>query len=92
MMPSLFKKLKTEARLEKFVLLRAQKVLAQNHENLSYALQVGVLESDTAITPLGVGIVEGLQQCDLSILKKISKLPAFLKKPALILRHITKRA
>ena len=56
MMPRLFKKLKTEARLEKFVLLRAKKVLAQNHENLSYALQVGVLESHTAITPLGVGI------------------------------------
>jgi len=48
--------MKTEARPEKFVLLRATKVLAQNHENLSYALGVGVLESQTYITPLGVGI------------------------------------
>jgi glycosyltransferase involved in cell wall biosynthesis len=56
MMPRLFKKIKTEERLEKFVLLRAKKVLALNNENLSYALRVGVLKSRTSITPLGVGI------------------------------------
>ena len=56
MMPGLFRSLKNEERLEKFVMKKADLVLAQNFENLSYATDSGVPQSMTALTPLGIGI------------------------------------
>jgi glycosyltransferase involved in cell wall biosynthesis len=55
-MPRLFKSMRREASLEKFVLNHADLVLAQNNENLSYVLEANVPISKTAITPLGIGI------------------------------------
>ena len=55
-MPRLFHSLSQEESLEKYVLSRANLVLAQNLENMSYALETGVPIEKTAITPLGIGI------------------------------------
>jgi glycosyltransferase involved in cell wall biosynthesis len=55
-MPRLFPTMKSEERVEKFVLNRADAVLAQNQENLNYALEAGVDPSKTHFTQLGVGI------------------------------------
>lgn len=55
-MPRLFPTMKSEERLERFVLKRADVVLAQNQENLNYALNVGVNPKKTCFTQLGVGI------------------------------------
>jgi glycosyltransferase involved in cell wall biosynthesis len=55
-MPRLFPTMKSEERVEGFVLNRADIVLAQNQENLNYALNVGVNPEKTQFTQLGVGI------------------------------------
>jgi glycosyltransferase involved in cell wall biosynthesis len=55
-MPNLFKSLKREEQIEKFVLRRAKIVLAQNQENLDFAIKSGVEVSKTCITPLALGI------------------------------------
>ncbi len=55
-MPNLFKSLKREEQLETFVLRRAKIVLAQNQENLDFAIHSGVEVSKTCITPLALGI------------------------------------
>jgi glycosyltransferase involved in cell wall biosynthesis len=55
-MPRLFPTMKSEERLEKFVLRRADAVLAQNFENLQYALNAGISPSKGHYTQLGVGI------------------------------------
>lgn len=54
--PRLFPTIHMEEKVETFILKRADIVLAQNAENMSYALQVGVDPKRTRITPLGVGI------------------------------------
>lgn len=54
--PRLFRTMNMEEKVETFILKRADIVLAQNSENMSYALQVGVEPDKTRITPLGVGI------------------------------------
>jgi glycosyltransferase involved in cell wall biosynthesis len=54
--PRLFPTMQMEEKVETFILKRADIVLAQNVENMSYALQVGVEPERTRITPLGVGI------------------------------------
>ncbi len=56
LMPNLFRTGVMEERVEKFVLKRASMVLAQNEENMSYALALGVDPVRTRLTPLGVGI------------------------------------
>ncbi len=55
-MPRLFPTMKSEERVEKFVLSKADIVLAQNQENLNYALNAGVNPRKTQFTQLGVGI------------------------------------
>ena len=55
-MPRLFPTMKSEERVEKFVLSKADIVLAQNQENLNYALNAGVNSRKTHFTQLGVGI------------------------------------
>ena len=55
-MPRLFPTMKSEEMFEKFVLRRADIVLAQNQENLNYALEAGVDPGKTHFTELGVGI------------------------------------
>jgi glycosyltransferase involved in cell wall biosynthesis len=55
-MPRMFKSTTREERLEKFVLRHADLVLAQNKENISYALEANIPLEKTAITPLGIGI------------------------------------
>lgn len=55
-MPRLFPTMKSEERVEKFILRRADAVLAQNQENLTYALAAGVNPEKTHLTQLGVGI------------------------------------
>ena len=55
-MPRLFSSPQMEERLERFILRRADLVLAQNQENLDYALETGVDLGKTSLTPLGVGI------------------------------------
>jgi len=55
-MPRMFNSISKEEKLEKFVLSHASLVLAQNSENISYALDAGVPTNKTAITPLGIGI------------------------------------
>ena len=55
-MPRLFPTMKSEERVEGFVLNRANIVLAQNQENLNYALNAGVNPKNTQFTQLGVGI------------------------------------
>ena len=55
-MPRLFPTMKSEERLEKFVLNRADAVLAQNQENLNYALAAGINPLKTHFTQLVVGI------------------------------------
>jgi glycosyltransferase involved in cell wall biosynthesis len=55
-MPRFFPSSGIEERLEHFILRRASMVLAQNTENMSYALEAGVDPKKTRITPLGVGI------------------------------------
>lgn len=55
-MPRLFPTLKSEECVEKFVLNKADMVLAQNQENLNYALKAGVNPRKTNFTQLGVGI------------------------------------
>jgi glycosyltransferase involved in cell wall biosynthesis len=54
--PRLFRTMNMEEKVETFILKRADLVLAQNSENMSYALQVGVAPEKTRITPLGIGI------------------------------------
>lgn len=54
--PGLFPTVKSEEFVERFILKRASVILAQNHENMSYALDMGVDLTKTHITPLGVGI------------------------------------
>lgn len=56
LMPNLFPSCTIEEKFEKFVLLRADMVIAQNLENLNYALKLGVKVSRTQLMPLGVGI------------------------------------
>jgi len=56
MNPRLFPTMKSEEMFEKFILRRADVVLAQNQENLNYALQAGVDPAKTHFTELGVGI------------------------------------
>jgi glycosyltransferase involved in cell wall biosynthesis len=55
-MPRLFPTMKSEERVERFILKRADIVLAQNQENLNYALNAGVAPGKTHFTQLGVGI------------------------------------
>jgi len=55
-MPRLFPTMKSEELFEKFILRRAAIVLAQNQENLNYALEAGVGPEKTHLTELGVGI------------------------------------
>jgi len=55
-MPRLFPTMKSEERVERFVLMKADIVLAQNQENLNYALDAGVDPEKTHFTQLGVGI------------------------------------
>jgi glycosyltransferase involved in cell wall biosynthesis len=55
-MPGLFRSLRVEEQLEKFILRRADMVLAQNRENLNYAVEAGVRDDRTCLTPLGIGI------------------------------------
>jgi len=55
-MPRLFSSCQMEERFEKFILRRADLVIAQNQENLDYALEAGVAVEKTSLTPLGVGI------------------------------------
>ena len=55
-MPRLFHSLSQEESFEKYLLGHANLVLAQNSENMSYALDTGVPTEKTAITPLGIGI------------------------------------
>jgi glycosyltransferase involved in cell wall biosynthesis len=55
-MPRLFPTMKSEERLEKFILRRADAVLVQNFENLQYALEAGINPSKSHYTQLGVGI------------------------------------
>jgi glycosyltransferase involved in cell wall biosynthesis len=54
--PRLFRNMYMEEKVETFILKRADIVLAQNSENMSYALQVGVDPQKTRIAPLGMGI------------------------------------
>ena len=54
--PRLFPTMHMEEKVESFILKRADIVLAQNTENMSYALEIGVDPEKTRITPLGVGI------------------------------------
>ena len=54
--PRLFPTMRMEEKVETFILNRADIVLAQNIENMSYALKVGVDPGKTRITPLGIGI------------------------------------
>ena len=56
MNPRLFPTIKSEELFEKFILRRADAVLAQNQENLNYALEAGVDPAKTHFTELGVGI------------------------------------
>lgn len=56
LMPKLFPTSAMEEKFEKFVLKRASIVLAQNEENMNYALALGVNPAKTRLTPLGVGI------------------------------------
>lgn len=55
-MPRLFPSKRIEELVEKFLLRCASIVLAQNSENMNYALEAGVDPAKTRITPLGVGI------------------------------------
>jgi glycosyltransferase involved in cell wall biosynthesis len=55
-LPGFFPSSKIEERVERFLLRRASMVLAQNSENMSYAIEVGVDPERTRITPLGIGI------------------------------------
>jgi len=55
-MPRLFPTMKSEERFEKYILRKADVVLAQNQENLNYAIQAGVSPVKTFFTQLGVGI------------------------------------
>jgi glycosyltransferase involved in cell wall biosynthesis len=55
-MPRVFPSIRLEEILEKFVIRRSDLVLAQNRENLSYALDFGAESLKTRITPLGIGI------------------------------------
>ncbi len=55
-MPRMFKSMRQEENLEKFVLKHADLVLAQNKENISYAIEANIPLERTAITPLGIGI------------------------------------
>lgn len=55
-MPRLFPTMKSEERFEKYILRKADVVLAQNQENLNYAIQAGVSPEKTFFTQLGVGI------------------------------------
>jgi glycosyltransferase involved in cell wall biosynthesis len=55
-MPGLFPNVKIEAAVEKFVLRRANLVLAQNTENMSYPKSLGINPSRLVLTPLGIGI------------------------------------
>lgn len=56
LMPRLFPNIQMEQRVEKFVLRRAAVVLAQNADNMAYALDFGVPEERGQILPLGIGI------------------------------------
>ena len=71
LMPNLFRTGVMEERVEKFVLKRASMVLAQNQENMSYVLSLGVDPVRTRLTPLGVGIdsshfVSNSDRCDVT--------------------------
>lgn len=55
-MPRLFPTMRSEERVEKFVLNKADVVLSQNQENLNYVLDAGVNPKNTHFTQLGVGI------------------------------------
>jgi glycosyltransferase involved in cell wall biosynthesis len=55
-MPRVFPSMQLERLVEKYVLRKADLVLAQNAENLSYALGFGVASEKTQITPLGIGV------------------------------------
>lgn len=55
-MPGLFPNMRIEAAVERFVLFRANLVLAQNSENLSYPKSLGINPSRLMLTPLGIGI------------------------------------
>jgi glycosyltransferase involved in cell wall biosynthesis len=54
--PRLFKTTQIERTVEKFVLRKSTLVLAQNTENLSYALKLGINIKNTKITELAIGI------------------------------------
>jgi glycosyltransferase involved in cell wall biosynthesis len=55
-MPRLFLRCAIEEKVEKFVLRRADFVLAQNDENLNSAIAYGARSDRSALTELGVGI------------------------------------
>ena len=54
--PRLFPSVRVEEFVERFVLHRASMVLAQNQDNISYAVDFGVDPAKTRILPLGIGI------------------------------------
>ena len=56
LMPRLFPSIRSEEILEKFVLRRASIVLAQNQDNIEYAIDYGADPSKAKILPLGIGI------------------------------------
>lgn len=55
-MPRLFLRTSVEEKVEKFILSRADFVLAQNYENLNSAFAYGAKSDRAALTELGVGI------------------------------------
>lgn len=57
-MQRLFSSVEREEIVERFILRKADLVAAQNTENLSYALELGVDPMRTRITPLGIGLNE----------------------------------
>ena len=54
--PRLFRTTQIERTVEKFVLRKSTLVLAQNNENLGYALKLGINMQKTRITELAIGI------------------------------------
>ncbi len=54
--PQLFPSIRMEELVEKFILNRASMVLAQNLDNIGFALSLGVKPEKTCILPLGIGI------------------------------------
>lgn len=56
LMPRLFKSIKQEITLERYLLSKSRLVLAQNEENMTYVKSMGVPKNRLRLAPLGVGI------------------------------------